>query len=119
MKETKIQSDLFKWISIKANSNPLYQMIYANGNESGKVNPIFRFKRAREGVKKGIPDITIPIAKHGFHGAYIEVKTKKGTPSKDQIWWIEQLQEQGYFAKIIKTNNWCEISDLITWYLEK
>lgn len=54
----------------------------------------------RQGVKKGIPDLCVPVAKGGFHGLYIEMKSETGKPTKEQLEWIETLNGNGYKAVV-------------------
>jgi hypothetical protein len=51
-------------------------------------------------VKKGLPDICLPVAKGKYHGLYIELKTETGRPSNEQKFFIKRLQEEGYLATI-------------------
>ena len=52
------------------------------------------------GLKRGVPDLCLPVARGGYHGLYIEMKTEKGRPSDPQKWWIEHLKLQGYYATV-------------------
>lgn len=52
------------------------------------------------GVKKGVPDLCLPVARGGFHGLYIEMKTPSGRASEAQRWWGMALKEQGYRAVV-------------------
>lgn len=54
----------------------------------------------RQGVKPGIPDLCIPVAKGGYHGLYIEMKAEGGKPTEKQLEWIELLNANGYRAVI-------------------
>ena len=63
-----------------------------------------KFKRM--GVKPGVPDICIPIARKGFHGLYIELKrVSGGSLSETQRFWLEELKKQGYDVFIAKGAN--------------
>lgn len=59
-----------------------------------------RSKAIRTGYVKGFPDLQICEARKGFHGLFIELKTKTGKPTKHQKKWIDDLNERGYLAKI-------------------
>lgn len=48
-------------------------------------------KRAKIGVKKGVPDIMILNRNHGFNGLAIELKVGKNQPSEFQIEWLKTL----------------------------
>lgn len=52
------------------------------------------------GVKKGVPDLCLPVTRGGFHGLYIEMKTPSGKASEAQRWWVTRLTEQGYRAVV-------------------
>lgn len=56
---------------------------------------------ARMGLRKGFPDLFIPIARKGYHGMFIELKRDihcKATEYQQK--WIEYLNRQGYNAVI-------------------
>ena len=51
-----------------------------------------------QGVKPGVPDLCLPVARGGYFGMYIELKKIGGKPTKEQKEWIELLDLQGYYA---------------------
>lgn len=59
-----------------------------------------KFKRL--GVRKGFPDLFLPIPRGGFHGLFIELKRKGSKPNDDQMNWLNYLESNGYAA------TWCE-----------
>lgn len=60
-------------------------------------------KLKREGVKSGVPDIHICMARKGYHGLYIEMKrTKGGVVAENQRFWIEALRREGYKAEVAR-----------------
>ena len=54
----------------------------------------------RQGVKAGVSDLFLPCACHGYHGLYIEMKSKNGKLSKKQAEFIEDMIRQGYKAVV-------------------
>ena len=67
-----------------------------NGGMRSKAEAV-RFKRI--GVKAGVPDLCLPVARKGYHGLYIELKRQKGGKlSEDQKKWLDDLFAQGYLA---------------------
>lgn len=55
-----------------------------------------------EGVRRGVPDYCLPVARGGFHGLYIELKNATGRASPEQRQWIADLTEQGYRAVVVR-----------------
>lgn len=73
---------------------------------------------ARMGLKPGVPDLCLPVARRGFHGLYIELKALKGGRlERKQIAWLESLQAQGYFAVVCQGAE--SAIKMITGYLEE
>ena len=73
-------------------------------------------KLKRMGVKAGIPDLCIPIARKGHHGLYIELKRRSGGVVSDtQQYWLEELKRQGYDVFIAKGAD--ELIDYVKNYL--
>ena len=74
------------------NNIPFYHI--PNG---GRRNAIEGAKFKAMGVKPGIPDICVIVAKNGYHGLYIELKRKTGGDvSEMQKFWMWELRRQGY-----------------------
>lgn len=69
----------------------------------------------RMGTKKGFPDYTLPIARNGYFGMFLEMKFGKGKLTKEQRLWKDKLQDQGYL--VVVPNGWQEAADYIEMYL--
>jgi len=97
--EEQEQIFVFAWARLHENAYPELRLLHhiPNGGKRTKAEAA-RFKAA--GVKAGVPDICLPVARHGFHGLYIELKAKKGKVSDHQANWIFALQQQGYQAVV-------------------
>ena len=97
--EEQEQILVFAWARLHENKWPELCLLHhiPNGGKRTKAEAA-RFKRA--GVKAGVPDICLPVARHGFHGLYIELKADKGKVSEAQANWIFALQKQGYQAVV-------------------
>ena len=67
------------------------------------------------GVKKGVPDLCLPVARDRYHGLYIELKTETGRTSEAQRWWGERLLEQGYMFEVC--HGWRSAVGVLEWYL--
>lgn len=60
-----------------------------------------------EGQKAGVPDIFFPIPRGKYHGFFLEVKTEKGSASKDQQRKLDDYRSMGYCVKVGKGVNEC------------
>jgi hypothetical protein len=81
--EHKIQSGIIKAVE----PIPECRWLHANPN-GGNRSAVTGARLKAEGVKRGIPDLFLPfpIRKYigWYHGFYIEVKTPKGSQTKEQ-----------------------------------
>jgi hypothetical protein len=53
-----------------------------------------------EGVEPGVPDLQLPVARHGYHGLWIEMKHGRNSVTPDQQRWIEFLRKQGHRVEV-------------------
>lgn len=67
----------------------------------GKRHRTVAGKLKAEGVKKGVHDYFLPVARQGFHGLYIELKSLDGDESSDQERFAAFVREQGYRAEFV------------------
>lgn len=111
------QSALLTWATLSTGRRPELRLLFAipNGSflgdgvkrlASGKtvsLGAIRSRKLKAEGVKTGVPDLCLPVARGGFFGLYIEIKrVKGGTLSPEQKQWRQDLIEQGYHVTLCK-----------------
>jgi hypothetical protein len=69
------------------------------GNER-KASYYTGYIMKRMGVLKGASDIFMAWPNGGFHGLFIEVKSKIGRPSVEQKEFIQRMRDKGYKAEI-------------------
>jgi len=93
--ENAEQEALFQWAAISEKAYPELRLLFHVPN-GGHRHPREALAFKRRGVKPGVPDIFLPVARHGFHGLWIELKRKGGKKSKDQDAWLDALGKQGY-----------------------
>ncbi len=48
------------------------------------------------GVKKGQPDLLLPVCRAGFHGLVIEMKATNGRLTEEQKEWLAHYEHQGW-----------------------
>ena len=84
------------WAKKRSLFDPVYSMLFAIPN-GGKRSLRVGAKLKLEGVRAGVPDLMLPVARGGYHGLFIEMKrTEGGGLSKEQKQWKEKLMAQGY-----------------------
>lgn len=112
--EHQEQSALFEWAEWNSPRVPSLNLLYAVPN-GGKRDKATAAKLKAEGVKAGVPDIFLPVARRGYHGFYIELKVGINRPSKDQLAWHEALKLEGYNVDVCY--GWQEAAHTIIYYL--
>ena len=91
-----------------------YELIFHIPNE-GKRTKKNGARLKREGLKKGIPDLFLPVAKMGYNGLFIEMKKSGGKTTVEQRWWMEKLRKQGYLVEVCDSS--VKAIDLIKKYI--
>lgn len=97
------QATVIEWADMMTGSFPELRLLYAIPNGAWLAgNPRQRAmqmnKLKAEGLKKGMLDLCLPVARDGWHGLYLEMKRLDGRLSDDQKFWLDALTEQGYLA---------------------
>lgn len=113
--ESGHQEALFQWAQLNAQQLPELEYLHhvPNGGKRDKATAV---ALKRQGVKAGVPDICLPVARNGFHGLYIELKAGKNTATQNQKRWLNFLNSQGYKAVICY--GWQQAKDEIVNYLK-
>ena len=109
------QTCLFRWAALESGAHPELALLHAipNGGKRSKSEAA-RMKAA--GVKPGVPDMFLPVAREGCHGLYIELKRRDGgRVSTEQTAWMDALARQGY--KTALCHGWDAAREEIQRYL--
>lgn len=113
--ESTEQTLLFQWAEYQSGKYPELSLMYHIPN-GGSRNKAEAGRLKAQGVKPGLPDICLPVARGKYHGLYIELKrVTGGRTSKDQREWIKLLLDQGYLAGVCL--GWEEAADTLMRYL--
>lgn len=94
MKEYQLQKAICKYLDLQgylycASMNGQYQKYQSQRN-----------KAKLTGLKKGVPDLFIYEPNKQFCGLAIELKVGYNKATKEQLYWIEQLNKKGYKAVV-------------------
>jgi len=96
--EHELQSHFVQWCELESRTIMELALIFAIPNGSNKsIATAMKFKR--EGLKSGVPDLFLPVARGKHHGLFIEWKRNdKCKLSETQIDWQSKLSKQGYLV---------------------
>jgi hypothetical protein len=97
--EHEEQKALIERVRLNENQHPKLKLLFAIPN-GGLRHRATAGKLKAEGVKAGVPDLFLPVASHGCHGLFIELKAKGGTVTESQWAMLKALSEEGYRALI-------------------
>lgn len=116
IQEDVIQQHLFEAYQRLSGQVPEFNWFFhvPNGG-SRNIREAVKFKAM--GVKAGVPDILLPVARQGFNGLAIELKSGKNKPTEHQLRWIEFLKEQHWYVRVC--NSWEDALYLSLLYCER
>ncbi len=116
MTEAQHQQNIIKWSQQPSIRQvwPELALLHHIKNETTEGPRQVAVDRAM-GVKKGVPDLCLPVPRGQYHGLYIELKTEKGRTSEEQDWWGDHLRLQGYYWGVC--HGWRAAVEVIKAYL--
>lgn len=88
------QIHLMVWCRWAQSKYPELETIYHVPNE-GKRSERYGSLLKKMGLKPGVPDIHLPVARGKYSGLYIELKKVGGKPTDNQLYWLELLERYG------------------------
>ena len=98
--EHEEQKALFLWAAMMEYHHPELRLMFAIPN-GGLRDKVVAAKLCAEGVKPGVPDVFLPVARGEYHGLFIEMKRQDGGQvSDDQKWYHRNLRVQGYRVEV-------------------
>jgi hypothetical protein len=96
MTEHDEQAHLFGLAKQMEQYVPEMGLLYAIPNEIRTSNKWATIRMKEEGLKAGVLDVCLPVARRGYHGFYIEMKWGRNYLTENQRAWAVALVEQGY-----------------------
>lgn len=110
MSEHSEQSAVIDWARKLENLYPELGMLFAVPNgaklpyvkdpKSGRRYSPEAFKLRAEGLRKGVPDLCLPVARQGFCGMFVEMKVGDNKPSPEQVAYLDALAGHNYYAAV-------------------
>jgi hypothetical protein len=100
--EEQEQNRIIEWCNQRLKDYPELEWIFhvPNGGKRNKPEAL-RLKTA--GVKRGVPDLWLPVPRGKYHGLVIELKRLVGgRVESEQAAWLTALAANGYRAVVCK-----------------
>ena len=114
------QQKLFKWQ--RENKDKILELEFLVASFNGVATNIREANRMKmEGLNAGFPDIQLPIPNGMYNGLFIELKrvvAANPRKSKEQIKWINFLNDCGYLALFCYGHEQA-ISEIIAYIMNK
>lgn len=91
--ESQIQIACVRWFRYQYPQYSILLIAIPNGGARGKVEAAIM---KAEGVTAGAADLALFVPSCGYHGLFIEMKTKTGRQQPTQKLWQADVESQGY-----------------------
>lgn len=106
-----VQMELIRWPELKW----LHAIPNGGSREVGSATGQVTGRLKAEGVKSGVCDLYLPVARGGYFGLYIEMKKKRGGATSDsQDDFGMFVLEQGFLAVVC--HGWEQARDVLAQY---
>jgi hypothetical protein len=100
--EHEIQVAVMRWATQAEAAHPSLRWLHAIPN-GGQRHIAVAAKLKAEGVKRGVPDLCLPVPRGTFHGLYLELKAPGGKATEEQHDWLTGLALMGYQTALAHT----------------
>lgn len=111
MSEHALQASIIAECDLRANQDPRWGLLMAIPNGQYRKG-----QRMEPGLRAGVPDLFLPVARHGYFGLWIELKVGKNTPTAQQKIWLSTLFQLGYSVAEVYDDP-AEAIRVLEWYL--
>jgi len=108
--EINIQKCVMDWVRL----NPSISNLIIHFPNEGKRTFSFGKSLKNLGLRKGVSDLFIAMPRHGFGGAWIELKSRNGFLTKYQKLFLKDMDEQNFFTKVCYCID--DTIETIKWY---
>src|SRR4051812_31246320 len=111
---TLSEEDIHKTIMEWVRCHPLLKPYVLHFPNEGKRSLRYGKLMKDLGMRKGVADLLIAMPRHGFNGAWIELKSANGAIMSHQKKFMEDMHKQNYFTAYAWSID--QGIDLIRWY---
>lgn len=115
MSEALEQEALIQWANFARQEFKELEMLFHIPNGAKREIRVGAALK-RQGVKAGVPDLFLPVARGIYHGLFIEMKVGKNKQTAEQYIWETNLVRENY--KVVVCYSWIEAKEVIIKYLK-
>lgn len=103
--EHDLQVTIIQWCRLNPLGYKSLHKIYSNPNQGYGGDDAKRRgrKMKAEGARAGVLDLFLPVARGGYHGAYIELKIGDNDLSPEQTAFVKDMITEGYKCAMCKS----------------
>ena len=109
------QTALFAWAALERSRIPELRLLFAVFNEGFRSMRLGDQLKAA-GLRSGVPDVFLPVPRHGMHGLWLELKVTGNRTTAAQDMWHRDLIAQGYAVRVVY--GFVEARDVLIEYLQ-
>jgi hypothetical protein len=108
--EETIHKTVMEWVR----AHPMIKRLILHFPNEGRRTNHFGKLLKDLGMRAGVSDLLIAMPRHGFGGAWLELKSANGTLSASQKEFLDDMSQQNYFTAICWSID--EALATIKWY---
>jgi hypothetical protein len=94
--ESYIQKSIMQWVT----AHPVLRGFVIHIPNEGKRTSRYGKSLKDMGMRAGVSDLFIAMPRHGYGGAWLELKSKNGIVSEAQKEFLEDMAIQCYFTRV-------------------
>jgi hypothetical protein len=95
------QAAVIRWRDQMVETNQYPELCLLAGSMNGQKRTRWEQCQAKQlGIVKGWPDLQLPVARHGYHSLWIEMKFGKNKPTQEQKDVMARLNAAGNLAVV-------------------
>ena len=94
--------------------NPLLKNVVIHIANEGSRTSQYGRRLKQMGMMPGVADLFVALARRGYHGAWLELKSRDGIISFKQKAFLENMADQGYYTKVCFSLD--EAIEVMKWY---
>ncbi len=108
--ESEIQKAVIKWVRLQ----PKIRNLVLHFPNEGKRSASYGRMLKEMGLRPGVSDLYVAMMRHGYGGAWIELKSQEGVLSVVQLEFLQDMKQQGYYTVVCRSIE--DTIKVLEWY---